>query len=142
MASAFSRLIMSDSARNFKGGSIMIMFKKSGAQVTGRSMKEIMEELFNSSEEYMMKSLCQAMGMSVTSFPDELDEDCCKLINESLGYWKTSKSLAIAAAELQDQRESEMRKDLDNIRRELEAQRILLGEISRKLDKTSKTKAE
>lgn len=113
----------------------MIMFKKSGAQVVGRSQKEIMEELLNSSEEYMMKTICQAMGMGVTSFPDELDEDSVKLINEGLGYWKTSKSLAISAAELQDQRDSEMRASLDSIQKELEAQRKLLEEISRKKDK-------
>lgn len=113
----------------------MIMFKKSGAQVVGRSMKEIMEELLNGSEEYMMKTLCQAMGMSMTSFPYELDEDNVKLINEALGYWKTSKGLALAAAELQDQRDSEMHTTLDSIQKELEAQRKLLEEISRKKDK-------
>lgn len=112
----------------------MIMFKKSGAQFV-RSQKEIVEELLDSSEEYMMKTIFQALGTSVTGFPDELDESSVKLVNDALGYWKTSKSLAISAAELQDRRDAELRASLDSIQEELKAQRKILEELSRKKDK-------
>ena len=113
----------------------MIIFGKKGAETIGRSQKEIMERLFNESEEYMTKALFQAMGMSATGFPDELDEDYCKLVNEALGYWKQSKSLALASAELSDQRDAELRSNLNDIQEELKNQRKLLEEISRKKDK-------
>ena len=113
----------------------MIIFGKKGTETIGRSQKEIMERLFNESEEYMTKTLFQALGMSATGFPDELDEENVKLINDALGYWKQSKNLALASAELSDQRDAEMRSSLKEIQEELKAQRKILEELSRRKDK-------
>lgn len=113
----------------------MIKFSKNGAATISRSQKEIMERLFNESEEYMTKTLFQALGMSATGFPDELDEENVKLINDALGYWKQSKNLALELAELSDQRDADMRDSLKEIQEELKNQTKLLEEISRKKDK-------
>lgn len=118
----------------------MIMFGKKGAEVIGNSQREICERLLNESEKYLMQTMCQAMGMTIDEIPEELDEDNVKLINQALGYWKTSKQLVLASADLMDQRDIEMRKELDKLQREMETNRNILEEISRKLDKTSKTK--
>ena len=120
----------------------MIIFGKKGAETIGRSQKEIYEKLFNESEQYLMQTMCQAMGMSSTGFPDELDENNVKLINQALGYWNQTKQLALASAELMDERDAKLRSQLEDLQREQESSKKILEEISRKLDKTSKTKAE
>lgn len=113
----------------------MIIFGKKGAETIGRSQREIMEKLFNESEAYMKKTLFKALGMSEAGFPDELDEENVKIVNDALAYWKQSKSLALASAELQDQRESDMRSSLKEIQEELKNQRKLLEELTRRKDK-------
>lgn len=110
----------------------MIIFGKKGAETIGRSQKEIMEKLFNESEEYLIKTLCQAIGASVTEFPDALEEEQVKLMNDALAYWQTSKQLALASAELSDKQFADISANLEEIKEEQKKNRKLLEELSRR----------
>lgn len=118
------------------------MFKKYFENQEKMSMVAIYEKLLTSSEDYLMKTMGQALGMTGGSFPDSIDPEQVKLINQALAYWKDSKSLCLRAAQIADNRYENLEHQLREQASLLEQQTKTLEEISRKLDKTSKTKAE
>ena len=127
----------------------MRLFERFTKAQEKKNMKDIYETLLDSSEDYLMKSIGQAFGMTGGNFPDELDPEMVRTINQALDYWKTSKCLIIRQAEIMDARDEYLRHELDEQRKFLDQQACLLREqsrtleeISKKLDKTSKTKAE
>lgn len=128
----------------------MRLFERFAKAQEKETMKGIYEELLNSSEDYLVRTIGQALGMTGGNFPDELDPENVQLINQALDYWKTSKCLMIRQAEIMDARDEYLRHELAEQRKFLDQQASLLREqsrtleeISRKLDKTSsKTKAE
>lgn len=113
----------------------MIVFGKSGAEVVEESQKDILEKLLNESEMYFVKTISQVMSMGATGLVSELDSDQVKLLNDALGYWARTKKLTIAAAELQDKRDEELRSNLEKLQKEQEKTNKLLEEISRRKDK-------
>lgn len=132
----------------------MRMFERFAKAQEKETMKGIYEDLLNSSEDYLMRIMGQALGMTGGSFPDELDSENVQLINQALDYWKTSKCLMIRQAEIMDARDEYLRHELDEQRKFLDQQASLLREQSYilkdiqdklKVDsviKTTKTKAE
>lgn len=113
------------------------------------SMAAIYEELLNGSEDYLMKTMGTALGVTGGSFPDSIDPDMVAVINQVLAYWKTSKGLMIQMAKIADARHESLVHELDEVQKFMDQQACLLRgqqntleEISKKLDKTSKTKAE
>ena len=119
-----------------------------------KTMKKVYEDLLNSSEDYLMRIMGQALGMTGGNFPDEFDPESVNLINQALDYWKTSKCLMIRQAEIMDARDEFLRHELDEQRKFLDQQASLLREqsyilkdIQGKLEggsiiKPTKTKAE
>lgn len=132
----------------------MRMFERFAKAQEKETMKGIYEDLLNSSEDYLMRIMGQALGMTGGSFPDELDSENVQLINQALDYWKTSKCLMIRQAEIMDARDEYLRHELDEQCKFLDQQASLLREQSYilkdiqdklKVDsviKTTKTKAE
>lgn len=132
----------------------MRLFERFAKAQEKETMKGIYEELLNSSEDYLMRMMGQALGMNGGNFPDELDPENVKLINQALDYWKTSKCLMIRQAEIMDARDEYLRHELDEQRKFLDQQASLLREqsyilkdIQGKLEvgsiiKPTKTKAE
>ena len=125
------------------------MFKKYFQNQEKNSMVAVYDELLSSSEDYLMKTIGQALGMSGGSFPDSIDPESVAMINQGLSYWKDSKSLMLRAAQIMDERHESLVKEVEDQKKFLDQQAALLREqnrtleeISRKLDKTSKTKAE
>lgn len=108
------------------------------------NMKDVYEELLNSSEDYLMKSIGQAFGMSGGRFPDSIDPEVVRMINQALAYWQTSKALVIQQAKIIDDRHDYLCKELQEQRKFLDQQASLLREQSRILEEISKkkTKAE
>ncbi len=132
----------------------MRLFERFAKAQEKETMKGIYEELLNSSEDYLVRTIGQALGMTGGNFPDELDPENVQLINQALEYWKTSKCLMIRQAEIMDARDEYLRHELDEQRKFLDQQASLLREqscilkdIQGKLEvgsiiKPTKTKAE
>ena len=128
----------------------MNVFKRVNFAQEKETMKDVCESLLSSSENYLMKALGQAFGISGGSFPDSIDPEAVKMINDALAYWQESKALMIQQARIMDNRHEALCKELEEQRKFLDQQSALLREqnkaleeISRKLDKvSSKTKAE
>ena len=118
------------------------MFKKYFENQEKMSMVAVYDELLSSSEDYLMKAIGQAIGMTGGSFPDSIDPEMVRAINQGLAYWKDSKSLMLRTAQIMDERHENLVHRLQEQANLLEQQTRTLEEISRKLDKTSKTKAE
>lgn len=118
------------------------MFKKYFENQEKKTMVAVYDELLSSSEDYLMKTIGQALGMTGGSFPDSIDPEIVRAINQGLAYWKNSKSLMLQTAKIMDERHENLEHQLREQASLLEQQTRTLGEISRKLDKTSKTKAE
>lgn len=127
----------------------MGIFRRVNFAQENKNMKDVYETLLDSSEDYLMKTIGQALGMTGGNFPDELDPEMVRTINQALAYWKESKALVIQQAKIMDDRHEYLCKELQEQRKFLDQQAAILREqtrtleeISKKLDKTSKTKAE
>lgn len=103
-------------------------------------MKDIYEELLNSSEDYLMKTIGQAFGMTGGNFPDELDPEMVRTINQALAYWQTSKALVIQQAKIMDDRHDILYKELQEQRKFLDQQASILREQTKLLEEISKKK--
>ena len=122
--------------------------------IKSQGMTGIYRTLLNESEDYLMRTIGQALGAAGGSFPDSIDPEMVNVLNQALAYWKTSKKLMLEAAELMDERQATLVHELDEQSKFLDQQATLLREqnrtleeISRKLNegsliKPSKTKAE
>jgi hypothetical protein len=125
------------------------MFKFSKKTREERTMVAVYEELLSSSEDYLMRTIGQAIGATGGSFPDSIDPEMVSVVNQGLEYWKESKNLMLQAAKIADDRQETLEHELDEVQKFMDQQAVLLreqsrtlDEISKKLDKTSKTKAE
>lgn len=126
----------------------MFKFFKSNPQES-RTLEGVYDQVLESTERYMTRTIGQALSMSMPGFPNELDPETTAVINDALAYWKESKAALLRQAQIMDERDAYLRHELDEQRKFLDQQASLLREqsktleeISRKLDKTSKTKAE
>ena len=126
----------------------MFKFFKSNPQ-DSRTLEGVYDQVLDSTERYMTRTIGQALSMSMAGFPDELDPETMAVINDALAYWKESKAALLRQAQIMDERDAYLRHELDEQRKFLDQQATLLREqtrtleeISKKLDKTSKTKAE
>ena len=126
----------------------MFKFFKSNPQES-RTLEGVYDQVLESTERYMTRTIGQALSMSMPGFPDELDPEATAVINDALAYWKESKAALLRQAQIMDERDAYLRHELAEQRKFLDQQATLLREqtrtleeISKKLDKTSKTKAE
>lgn len=124
------------------------MFKIGKKTEDLRNFEGVYEEMLDGAEAYLMKVLGMAVG-STGSFPGELDPEMVAVINDALAYWKTSKKQMLQMAIIADARHESLVHELDDVQKFMDQQAVLLREqrntleeISKKLDKTSKTKAE
>lgn len=126
----------------------MFKFFKSNPQES-RTLEGVYDQVLESTERYMTRTIGQVISMIMPGFPDELDPEATAVINDALAYWKESKSALLRQAQIMDERDAYLRHELDEQGKFLDQQATLLreqsrilDEISKKLDKTSKTKAE
>lgn len=118
----------------------MGIFRRVNFAQEKNSMKDIYEELLDSSENYLTKTIGQAMGMAGGHFPDELDPEMVQTVNQALAYWKESKALVIQQAKIMDDRHEYLCKELQEQRKFLDQQATLLREQTRLLEEISKKK--
>ncbi len=118
----------------------MGVFRRVNFAQEKQSMKDIYESLLDSSEDYLTKTIGQAIGMTGGHFPDELDPEMVSTINQALSYWKESKALVIQQAKIMDDRHEYLCKELQEQRKFLDQQATLLREQSRLLEEISKKK--
>ena len=97
------------------------------------TMSYLYKELLDGSEKYIMTAIGQAIGMS--SFPDGLDPEVTKAVDDGLKYWKGSKDLMIEMAALADERDYTQRCEMQKVQEQLD-------EMSKKLDILMKKKGE
>ena len=127
----------------------MFRFCKSNPQES-RTLEGVYDQVLESTERYMTRTLGQALSMTMPGFPDEFDPETMAVINDGLAFWKELKANLMRYAQIMDERDAYLRHEIEQQRRFLDqqaellrGQSKLLEEISKKLDKqSSKTKAE
>lgn len=116
------------------------MFKRYIKNQEKTTMVAVYDELLSSSEDYLMKTIGQALGMSGGSFPDSIEPEAVNAINQGLAYWKDSKSLMLRTAQIMDERHENLVHELAEQRKFLDQQATLLREQTRLLEEISKKK--
>lgn len=111
----------------------MFKFFKSNPQES-RTLEGVYDQVLESTERYMTRTLGQALSMSMPGFPDEFDPETMAMINDGLAYWKESKAALMRYAQIMDERDAYLRKEIEQQRRFLDQQAELLREQNKMLE--------
>ena len=111
----------------------MFKFFKSNPQ-DSRTLEGVYDQVLTSTERYMTRTIGQALSMSMPGFPDELDPESTAMFNDALEYWKESKLALLRQAQIMDERDAYLRKELEEQQKFLDQQATLLREQSKLLE--------